>query len=135
MSHLTNCDRCGEHTWVDDIEEAPGLFCDDCQAWYADRPESEVSREWMRLRAAEMVAADPGLSLSDAEEEAVAEWDDRGEWMNGLLRFQFGGVVAGAEIEAGHVVRAAPVVRKTLGMTLEQVRAQFPAVEWYPDEH
>jgi hypothetical protein len=53
--------------------------------------------------------------------------------MSGLLRFQFGGVVAGAVIEDGHVVDAAPVVRKTLGMTLEQVRDQFPAVEWYDD--
>jgi hypothetical protein len=53
--------------------------------------------------------------------------------VSGLLVFRFGGVVAGAVIEDGRVVDAAPVVRKTLGMTLEQIRAQFPNVEWRPD--
>jgi hypothetical protein len=42
---------------------------------YEGAPVTDIERRYVALRAAEMAAADQALSLSDAEEEAVAEWD------------------------------------------------------------
>lgn len=46
---------------------------------FASSREQEGEREYVKRRAREIVAADPKLSLSDAEEQAVGELDRRAE--------------------------------------------------------
>jgi hypothetical protein len=76
MSHLTNCDRCGEHTWVDDIEEAPGVFCEDCQKWYAEHPGPAA------MSRLEPLTADTAIRLL---ERAVAEVDSLRQQLEGAV--------------------------------------------------